>query len=160
MSIHAQNWTSSVFHSPPPNLSVNPHSLPWWTAPLSPLMPANHPCLGTLAKGLQRLQLPHLPTTAPFLISTLPPSTQAESKKRIYPKQSLKRESHLQIPPQKSILQTSFWEGWSLTAFLKFHSVNLHAKLLRSFTVRKPVSFLFQCPLHNLATAPFFHNTY
>ena len=123
-----------------PILFLNPHSLYWWIAPPSIQMPRNHPCLGTLTKGLHEFTPPHSHTYSFPDNRTICLESEGSSSSRLHSKNSF---SKLSLGKDDHSLP-----------FLKLHGRNSHAKTLGRSKVRN---------LNNLATAPFFlppHNTY
>lgn len=125
-----------------PILFLNPHSLSWWIVPPSIQMPRNHPCLGTLTKGLHKFTPPHshtysLPDNRTICLESEGSSSSRLLSKNSFSKLSLGKDNH-SLP------------------VLKLHGGNSHAKTLGSSKVQKPISFLIQSSLNNLATAPVF----
>lgn len=114
-------------------------------------MRGSHPCLGTLTKGLHLLTPPHVHTCSLILASLVPgnrpicPESEGGS-----PCKSLSKKIH----PPNCLLERS-----PLTAFLKFHSVSLHAKTPGQFYSAE--TCFLQNPLlpKQFDHAPFFHGT-
>lgn len=108
-------------------------------------MPRNHPCLGTLTKGLHKFTPPHshtysLPDNRTICLESEGSPSSRLLSKNSFSKLSLGKDDH-SLP------------------VLKLQGGNSHAKTLESSKEQKPISFLIQSSLNNLATAPFFHTT-